>query len=80
MVSPGPLSRPSEGGGYCGLEESDELTAGFRAHGTVLTQEGGVWESGVWLLGGGVAWGNTWLGRRPAEPMVKVARALWEAG
>lgn len=34
----------------------------------------------MWLLGGGVAWGKTWLDLRPAEPTVKEARALWGVG
>lgn len=39
-------------------------------HIAVLMDDGDVWERGVWLLGGGVAWGRDWLGLRLEEEVV----------
>lgn len=72
VVSPGPFSGPGEGGDGRDLEEREELRVGlgFTAHSTVLMEERGLWEMGVWLLRVGVAWGKDWLGLRLEEEEV----------
>lgn len=69
VVSPGPFSGPAEGEDRWDLEErlEDKVGWGLEAHVAVLKEDGGVCERGVWLLGGGVAWGKDWLGRRLEE-------------
>lgn len=62
VVSPGPFSGPAEGADCCDLQE--RVGWGLKVHTAVLVQDGGVWEKGVWLLGGGVACGRVWLGLR----------------
>ncbi len=39
-------------------------------HVGVLMEDGEIWVRGVWLLGGGVAWGRDWLGLRLEEVVV----------
>lgn len=53
VVSPGPFSEPAEGGDCWSLEEG-RVGWRLKVHGAELREDGGVWERGVWLLGGGV--------------------------